>query len=59
MFKTFWNGQHTAQLIGVLLTGLLAVLTSFQIHQNPWLERLELLYYDWRFNAVSLYPPDS
>ncbi len=54
MFKTFWNGQHTAQFVGILLTAALSILASFQSHQGPWLERLELLYYDWRFNAVPL-----
>lgn len=59
MLKTFWNGQHGAQFFGILLTAVLSVLASFQSHQGPWLERLELVYYDWRFNAVPLHRQQS
>lgn len=51
-----WFGQRSARMTGVLLTCLLAFLASFKSLHNPWFERLELLYYDWRFTTVPLQP---
>lgn len=51
-----WFGKQSARMTGVLLTCLLAFLASFKGLHNPWFERLELLYYDWRFTTVPLQP---
>ncbi len=47
--------RHPAFIAGILLTALFSLLSLAPGHsQNPWIQRVDLMYYDWRFEAVPL-----
>jgi adenylate cyclase len=51
MIDTTWLRSRSVFLFGIFLTLLFCGLLRFAGFQggNPWLERLEYLFYDWRF----------